>query len=109
MILKKVTIANFLSITGSIEVDLDRRATILLGANDHGKSNILKAVLCMNEDTPILAADANWDATEDAALKFEFELSKPEGSALVDAARQDASDPQKQAAGAALSPSRNKC
>ncbi len=47
MILKKATIANYLSITGSIEFDLDNRATILLGANDHGKSNILKALCCL--------------------------------------------------------------
>ncbi|MBX6361328.1 MAG: AAA family ATPase [Acidobacterium ailaaui] len=34
---------------------------ILIGANDHGKSNLLAAIQCLNDDHPIEPDDRNWD------------------------------------------------
>src|SRR5690349_20819850 len=65
MILTQIQAKDFLSIKGSMAIDMDKKITILLGSNDHGKSNILRAIQHLNEDDPILETEANWDA-EDA-------------------------------------------
>ena len=72
-------------ITGSIEFDLDGNVTVLLGADDHGKSNILKGLCCLNQDTSISNDYVNWDATNPARLRFEFAISNEEVSKLSEA------------------------
>ena len=62
MFLRRITITDFLSIRGTLTLDLDPRVTILLGANDHGKSNILRALTKLNDDTVITRDEVNWDA-----------------------------------------------
>src|SRR5579863_4012979 len=78
MILKHLVIQDFLSIRGKIEINVDRRVTILLGANDHGKSNILRALICLNEESPIKSEDKNWDADGEPKLLYRFEMTAEE-------------------------------
>jgi recombinational DNA repair ATPase RecF len=79
MVLQKLIIEDFLSIRGKIEVDFDSRVTILLGANDHGKSNILRALSCLNNDQVITEEDRNWDAADgQPSLTFKFQLRESE-------------------------------
>jgi predicted ATPase len=64
VIFKSIAISNFLSIRGTISFDIDSNVSILLGANDHGKSNILAAIEHLNEGSVITAEEVNWDADE---------------------------------------------
>jgi predicted ATPase len=79
MVLTKVTITDFLSVRGSISFDLDGHVTTLLGANDHGKTNILRAIECLNFDRSISEDERNWDAKGRLpAVAFELKLSSSE-------------------------------
>lgn len=78
MLLKRAEIVNFLSIKGKLPVDFDRKVSVFLGSNDHGKSNILAALQHLNNDTPILEDEVNWDADGDASISFLFELTAKE-------------------------------
>lgn len=78
MVLKSLVIEDFLSIRGKIEISFDQRVTILLGANDHGKSNILRALSCMNEGSPIEGEDKNWDAPGEPKLLYRFKMTAEE-------------------------------
>jgi predicted ATP-dependent endonuclease of OLD family len=78
MILSLVEIANFRSINGTIKLDCDRKVTILLGSNDHGKTNILKAVEHLNDDVSIVEEEANWDADGPPSISFSFALTASE-------------------------------
>jgi predicted ATP-dependent endonuclease of OLD family len=72
MKLDKVVITGFRSIKGTETISLDEKITVLIGANDHGKSNILDAVRCLNDDRPILSDDRNWDLPESESTKIEW-------------------------------------
>jgi predicted ATP-dependent endonuclease of OLD family len=86
MLLTKIEITDFLSIKGTLPIDLDRKVTIMLGSNDHGKSNILRAVQHLNDGDVITDDESNWDATEEPrwdpetapALSFTFTLTQGE-------------------------------
>src|SRR5258706_16281767 len=78
MILSLVEITDFRSIKGAIRLDCDRKVTILLGSNDHGKTNILRAVEHLNDDVPITEEEANWDADGSPAISFSFALTAAE-------------------------------
>lgn len=69
MILRKVTVSRFRSIRNSCEVAVDGRVTVLLGANDHGKSNLLLAISHLNYDNPFAVDDLNWDVPESESKK----------------------------------------
>src|SRR5207249_11805206 len=87
MILSLIEITDFRSIKGTIKLDCDRKVTILLGSNDHGKTNILKAVEHLNDDQPITDEEANWDADGEPSLAFNFALTlteKKEWKTLVE-------------------------
>jgi predicted ATP-dependent endonuclease of OLD family len=77
MLLSKVKVRNFLSIKGECELPVDRRVSVLLGANDHGKSNLLKALKHVNLDAPLVEDDVNWDS-KSVRLDFSFVLDKGE-------------------------------
>ena len=64
MRLRKMEISRYRSIKGSEVLIVDDRMTILIGANDHGKTNLLSAVQCLNDDYPIKAEDKHWDASD---------------------------------------------
>jgi|HubBroStandDraft_6_1064221.scaffolds.fasta_scaffold27018_4 predicted ATP-dependent endonuclease of OLD family len=78
MLLKKIELINFLSIKGTLAIDFDRKVTIFLGSNDHGKSNILSALQHLNNDVPIEQDEVNWDARGDASISFSLSLSARE-------------------------------
>jgi predicted ATP-dependent endonuclease of OLD family len=61
MRLAKLKIRGYRSIKKDETLVTDQRITILIGANDHGKSNLLAAILCLNDDHPITPDDQNWD------------------------------------------------
>lgn len=88
MILKKIKIKDFLSVRGTVSFDVDKNVTILLGANDHGKSNLLHAIKCLNRDCPIDDSQKNWDAADaddaiEPQLDFEFQLTPDENTELT--------------------------
>ena len=72
MKLKNVIICGFKSIKGTEDFLIDDRITILIGANDHGKSNILEAIQKLNDDHPILETDRNWDSTDKQVPRIEW-------------------------------------
>ena len=78
MLLRSVEITDFLSIKGSTKLLLDKTITVLLGSNDHGKSNLLKAIEHLNDDRPIKQDEVNWDAAGTASLDFSFKLTEAE-------------------------------
>jgi energy-coupling factor transporter ATP-binding protein EcfA2 len=84
MLLSKLRVRNFLSVNGQCELPIDGRVTVLLGANDHGKSNLLRALEHLNLDTPIRAEEANWDS-EEARLDFIFQINDQEAARLTTA------------------------
>jgi len=48
--IKKVLVQNFRSINYSEEVSLDEKITVLIGRNEYGKTNFLKALECFGRD-----------------------------------------------------------
>lgn len=91
MVLKRISIQDFLSIRAQnvqfgeqINVDLDKKVTILLGANDHGKSNILRALCCLNTGQSIKDDERNWDSEGQPSISYEFSLSSEELKAFKD-------------------------
>src|ERR1700728_4452071 len=86
MLLARLEITDFLSIKGTLPIDLDKKITIMLGSNDHGKSNVLRAIRHLNDGDLITDEEANWDATEEGdwdatvtpALSFTFSLTAAE-------------------------------
>lgn len=61
MKLGRVEITGFKSIKETISLFLDNRVTVILGANDHGKTNILEAITHLNLGNPFTEEDVNWD------------------------------------------------
>jgi predicted ATP-dependent endonuclease of OLD family len=62
MRLRKVSIIGYRSIRERLDLDVDARVTVVLGANDHGKTNLLHAITHLNDDAPfVLDRDLNWD------------------------------------------------
>jgi predicted ATP-dependent endonuclease of OLD family len=103
MILTRVEITDFLSIKGTLAVDMDRKITILLGSNDHGKSNILRAIRHLNDEERIEEAEANWDSQDTEAwdeqkspsISYVFSLTpaeRKEWKAIVEQTMQEAAD-----------------
>jgi predicted ATPase len=78
MILKRIVLQNFLSFRDRLSIDIDKNITVLLGSNDHGKSNLLRALVHLNEEVPITEDECNWDSFGPPSLSFEFELTAPE-------------------------------
>lgn len=81
--LTKTTIRGFRSIKDEITIVFDPRITVILGANDHGKSNILDALQQLNRDTQFDPdRDLNWDLYGQDAdfpfIQFEFDLDGDE-------------------------------
>lgn len=84
MKLNRAVITGFRSIRNTQKLELDELVTILIGANDHGKSNVLQALLALNDDRPFAAEDRHWDKSEAAfpRVEWHFDLTPAEISSL---------------------------
>ncbi len=86
MKLTTVKIENFRSIKDPIEVYIEDTTTIFLGANDHGKSNLLYAIQKLNADKPILEEERNWDVPQSVGeprIEWSFSLSNEDKDSLT--------------------------
>jgi predicted ATP-dependent endonuclease of OLD family len=103
MLLARVEISDFLSIQGKLPIDVDKKITILLGSNDHGKSNLLRALQHLNDDEPIAEDEANWDAADgegwdsetSPSISFVFSLTpaeRKEWKAIVEQLLQESAE-----------------
>ena len=109
MKLTKVEIAGYRSISKKILVHFDPNVTVVLGANDHGKTNLLDALTHINQDTTFDAErDLNWDhinkSEEFPWLKFEFELNDSDRQGLLVVAQEKQSELAAASAKAAAAP-----
>lgn len=88
MYLSRLRVAGFKSIRGEVDLTVDRNMTIILGANDHGKSNLISVLQHLNRDSPFAGDDLNWDLIDRSdtlpEATFEFELTDDEVVALAD-------------------------
>lgn len=87
MRLARVSIEGFRSIEKRLATVIDTHVTVLLGANDHGKTNFLDALRLMNREHGFEPDDLNWDCTDRAeelpAIEFELDLNETERRELV--------------------------
>jgi len=72
MKLKKLIVKNYRSIKQEETLLVDDRVTILIGANDHGKSNLLAALQCLNDDKKIDPDDKNWDSPDSSSVEIKW-------------------------------------
>jgi len=72
MKLKKVTITGFRSIKKTEILLVEEMVTILIGANDHGKTNILDATEFLNDEKVFVVDDINWDLEKDLEVSIEW-------------------------------------
>lgn len=86
MLLTRTVISGYRSITNSVTLHWDPTVTVILGANDHGKTNILRAVEHLNPDLEFTAEDRSWDRSDDVGaplIEFYFDLDDEERSEIV--------------------------
>ena len=88
MRLNSVKIEGFRSIKESLTLHCDPRVTVVLGANDHGKSNILEAIRYLNADQKFDAdKDLNWDCAKSQEtlphIEFNLELGDDDKAAVL--------------------------
>lgn len=70
-----VELTGFLSVKQRLEVRIDPRVTVLLGPNDHGKSNLLTALSRLATGHTLPASDRNWDLRPDREARVAYNLS----------------------------------
>lgn len=82
MLLKRIKIEGYRSLRRPLEVHVDPNVTVVLGANDHGKSNLLAALSHLNPNDEFMDDDLNWDCADVAdtfpSAEYEFVLSQTE-------------------------------
>lgn len=93
MRLTLLEIEGYRSISEKVSLHIERNVTVLLGANDHGKTNILSALRHLNSDMPFNAdTDLNWDRDKAPGdfphISFNFELDEKEREKLLHAANE---------------------
>lgn len=84
MKLTNINLTGFRSIKGLEKVRIDEKITVLIGANDHGKSNILDAIKALNDDSPFVADDKNWDLPDDKKVSVEWHFQLDEKDNLLE-------------------------
>jgi len=72
MKLTKIEIEGFRSVRECQTLHIDPSVTVLIGANDHGKTNLLEAIRCINGDRPFTEKDKNWDTDDPSNVKTTF-------------------------------------
>lgn len=103
MKLTRAEIAGYRSISKKIVIHFDSKVTVILGANDHGKTNLLDALSHLNKDSQFdPERDLNWDHVDQSDefphLTFEFELSDADREKLLEVAVQKLAEATAQAA-----------
>ena len=80
MRLVSVEINGFRSVKRPLTLHIDSAITILIGANDHGKTGLLEALRSLNDDRGIGPADENWDllGKDSTRIAHEFLLEDDE-------------------------------
>jgi len=80
MRLSKLYVSAFHSIKERVELPIDPNTTVLIGANDSGKTNLLEAIRTLNEDRLLTGVDENWDSIGQnrMAVEHEFTLNREE-------------------------------
>src|ERR1700732_696784 len=98
MKLNRVDIYGYASIKEKLNLHVDGRITTLIGANDTGKTNLLKAIRCLNDDAQVTQIDRNWDLSEEAipTIEWSFTLNPNDrahlASTLEEVLKQQAKD-----------------
>jgi hypothetical protein len=103
MRLAKLKIRGYRSIKKDEALVTDQRITILIGANDHGKSNLLAAILCLNDDHPIVSEDRNWDLLPSDPVDIIWHFAVDDGT--LQKLKQLAPRPKSSPAGISAAPS----
>ena len=88
MRLTRVEIEGYRSIGRKVDIRVERDITILIGANDHGKTNILSAIEHLNPDKQFAPdTDLNWDrvnqSEEFPCLTFHLQLEESDRAAIA--------------------------
>jgi predicted ATP-dependent endonuclease of OLD family len=83
MQLKQVKITGYRSIRNETTLFVEPNVTVILGPNDHGKTNCLNALLHLNDDCPFAEeGDLNWDSADNPeelpSVVAHFTLSQAE-------------------------------
>lgn len=92
MKLETIVLTGFRSVKGTEKIHIDDKIAILIGANDHGKSNILEAIRALNDDRHFTDDDRNWDLPPDKEVRVEwhFKLNEEETlTTLIDLLKQE--------------------
>ena len=83
MLLSAATISGFKSFRKPVEILFSERTSVLIGPNDHGKTNVLLAVERLAPDKQFAREDVNDRTNEDAAhITYQFSLTDAELTAI---------------------------
>jgi predicted ATP-dependent endonuclease of OLD family len=105
MRLSSVDLVGYRSFSKRVTLHLDPAVTIIIGANDHGKTNLLEALTHLNKDTKLdKERDLNWDHIEQPEefpfLNFTFQLSEDDRNEILLIAQEKLAESAKAAAAA---------
>src|ERR1700683_511647 len=79
MLLTKAGITAFRSFRKPADLHISPRTTILIGPNDHGKTNVLLAIDKLNPERSYAATDVNHRSKETASnITYHFQFSDAE-------------------------------
>jgi predicted ATP-dependent endonuclease of OLD family len=97
MKLSSVEIVGYRSFSKKVVLNLDPTVTIVIGANDHGKTNLLEALTHLNDSTEFdEERDLNWDRSgapeEFPHLKFLFQLDENDRTEILRLAQEKLSE-----------------
>jgi recombinational DNA repair ATPase RecF len=84
MLLKTITLAGFKSFRKRTDLPLSNRTTVLIGPNDHGKTNALSAIERLNPEAKFELTEVNdrFHRKDDAYLSYTLSVSPAEVDAL---------------------------
>ena len=86
MLLQHVTIEGYRSVRKAEKLFVEKNVTVVLGPNDHGKTNLISALQHLNPDRPFSSEDVNWDSDAVALPRIEanFALTPEEKKNILE-------------------------